>query len=117
MAVLLFCNIAFLSNNFATLPKIDRLRLAVSAYTRVVDRWGVIDEGQFISFAFRVFPEARITDRMRELRHYLAATLYSQAESKALFEPLSRAEEIINGFCRLKIGLPSPTQKKARDRL
>ena len=112
LAVQLFCNIAFLSDNFATLPQIDRLRLAVRAYTRVADRWGVIDEGQFISFAVRVFPEARITDRMHELRHYLAATLYSQAESKVLFEPLSRAEEIINGLCRLKIGRLSPTQKE-----
>jgi glycosyltransferase involved in cell wall biosynthesis len=112
LAAQLFCNIAFLSDNFATLPQIDRLRLAVRAYTRVADRWGVIDEGQFISFAVRVFPEARITDRMHELRHYLASTLYSQAESKALFEPLSRAEEIINGLCRLKIGRLSPTQKE-----
>lgn len=112
LAVQLFCNIAFLSDNFATLPQIDRLRLALRAYTTVAARWGVIDEGQFISFAVRIFPEARITDRMHELRYYLAATLYSQAESKALFEPLSRAEEIINGLCRLKIGRLSPTHKE-----
>jgi hypothetical protein len=112
LAVQLFCNIAFLSDNFATLPRIDRLRLAVNVYTKVADRWGVIDEGQFISFAVRVFPEARITDHMHELRYYLAATLYSEEESKALFEPLPRAEEIINGLCRVKIGRLSPTQKE-----
>lgn len=112
LAVQLFCNIAFLSDNFASLPQVDRLRLAVRAYTRIADRWGIADEGQFISFAVRVFPEARITDRMHELRHFLAATLYSQAESKALFEPLSRAEEIINGLCRMKIGRLPPTQKE-----
>jgi glycosyltransferase involved in cell wall biosynthesis len=112
LAVQLFCNIAFLSDNFAALPRIERLRLAVRAYTKVADRWGVIDEGQFISFAVRIFPEARITDHLHELRYYLAETLCSQAESKALFEPLSRAEEIINGLCRIKVGRLSPTQKE-----
>lgn len=112
LAVQLFCNIAFLSDNFASLPRIDRLRLAVRAYTRIADRWKINDEGQFISFAVRVFPEARMTDRMHELRLYLAETLYSQAQSKALFEPLSRAEEIINGLCRIKIGRLPATQKE-----
>lgn len=112
LAVQLFCNIAFLSDSFSSLPQIDRLRLAVRAYARVVERWGAVDEGQFISFAVRVFPEARITDRMHELRLYLAVTLYSQAQSKVLFEPLSRAEEIINGLCRLKIGRLPATQKE-----
>jgi len=112
LAAQLFCNIAFLSDNFASLPQIDRLRLAVRAYTQIAERWGINDEGQFISFAVRIYPEARITDRMHDLRLYLAETLYSQAQSKALFEPLSRAEEIINGLCRLKIGRLPPTQKE-----
>jgi glycosyltransferase involved in cell wall biosynthesis len=112
LAVQLFCNIAFLSDNFATLPRIDRLRLAVRAYTKIADGWGVIDDGQFISFAAQLFTEARITDHLHELRYYLAATLYSQAESKALFDPLSRAEEIMNGLYRIKIGQLSLTQKE-----
>ena len=112
LAVQLFCNIAFLSDNFAALPKIDRLRLAVHAYTRVAERYGIADEGQFISFAVRIYPEARITDKLHEVRHYLSATLYSQKESKAVFEPLSRAEDIINGLCRLKIGRLPATQKE-----
>ena len=122
LAVQLFCNIAFLSDNFATLPKIDRLRLAVRAYTRIAERYGILDEGQFISFAVRIYPEARITEKLHEVRHFLSATLYSQRESKAVFEPLSRAEEIINGLCRLKIGRLPPTQQereivaKIRDR-
>ena len=122
LAVQLFCNIAFLSDNFTTLPKIDRLRLAVRAYTRVAERYGIADEGQFISFAVRIYPEARITEKLHEVRHYLSATLYSQKESKAVFEPLSRAEDIINGLCRLKIGRLPATQKereivvKIRDR-
>ena len=122
LAVQLFCNIAFLSDNFAALPKIDRLRLAVRAYTRVAERYGIADEGQFISFAVRIYPEARITEKLHEVRHYLSATLYSQKESKAVFEPLSRAEDIINGLCRLKIGRLPATQKereivvKIRDR-
>ena len=122
LAVQLFCNIAFLSDNFAALPKIDRLRLAVHAYTRVAERYGIADEGQFISFAVRIYPEARITEKLHEVRYYLSATLYSQKESKAVFEPLSRAEDIINGLCRLKIGRLPATQKereivaKIRDR-
>ena len=122
LAVQLFCNIAFLSDNFTTLPKIDRLRLAVRAYTRVAERYGIADEGQFISFAVRIYPEARITEKLHEVRHYLSETLYSQKESKAVFEPLSRAEDIINGLCRLKIGRLPATQKereivvKIRDR-
>ena len=56
------------------------------------------------------------------VRHYLSATLYSQKESMVIFEPLSRAEDIINGLCRLKIGRLPATQKereivaKIRDR-
>ena len=65
-----------------------------------------------MSFAVRIFPEARITDRMHEVRLYLAETLFSQAQSKTLFEPLSRAEDIINGLCRLKIGRLPATQKE-----
>mgnify|MGYP001330575138 CR=1 FL=1 len=122
LAVQLFCNIAFLSDNFAALSKIDRLRLAVHSYTRLAERYGIADEGQFISFAVRIYPEARITEKLHEVRHYLSATLYSQKESKAVFEPLSRAEDIINGLCRLKIGRLPATQKereivvKIRDR-
>ena len=112
LAAQLFCNIAFLSDNFASLSQIDRLRFAVRAYMQIAKRWGVNDEGQFISFAVRIYPEARITDRMHELRLYLAETLYSEVQSKTLFEPLSRAEEIINGLCRLKIGRLPPTHKE-----
>ncbi|PPR60930.1 MAG: hypothetical protein CFH10_01337 [Alphaproteobacteria bacterium MarineAlpha4_Bin2] len=112
VAVQLFCNIAFLSKNFSVLPQIDRLKLAVRAYTRIADRFNIIDEGQFISFAVRIFPEARITERLHEIRLYLATTLCSQRASKALFEPLSRAEEIINGLCRMKIGRLPPAQQE-----
>jgi hypothetical protein len=110
LAAQLFCNIAFLSDNFASLPQIDRLRLALRAYTQIAERWGISDEGQFISFAVRIYPEERITDRLHELRHYLSENLFSQTSSKALFGPLSHAEEIINGLCRLKIGRLPPTQ-------
>ena len=112
LAVQLFCNIAFLSKNFAALPQMERLRLAVRAYTRTAERYCIVNEEQFISFAVRIFPEARITDKLHEVRLYLATALYSQKESKALFEPLSRAEEIINGLCRIKIGRLPPTQKE-----
>ena len=110
LAVQLFCNIAFLSNVFATLPQIDRIRLAVRVYTQVVTRWPIIDESRFISFAVRVFPESRITEKLHELRLYLAKALSSDGESKLLFEPLSRAEEIINGLGRMKIGRLPATQ-------
>ena len=88
------------------------MKLAVRAYTRIADRYDIVDEGQFISFAVRIFPEARITEKLHEVRLYLAATLYSQKASKALFEPLSRAEEIINGLCRMKIGRLPPAQQE-----
>ena len=110
LAAQLFCNIAFLSDNFASLPQIDRLRLAIRAYTQIADRWGISNEGQFISFAVRIYPEARITDRLHELRLYLSELLFSQTHSKSFFEPLSGAEEIVNGLCRLKIGRLPPTQ-------
>ena len=61
-------------------------------------------------FAVRIYPEARITDRLHELRLYLSELLFSQTHSKSFFEPLSDAEEIVNGLCRLKIGRLPPTQ-------
>lgn len=110
LAVVLFCNIAFLSQTFASLPQIERIRLAVRAYAQVIARWKIRDESRFISFAVRVFPEARITEKLHALRLYLAKALSSDNESKTLFEPLSRAEEIINGLGRMKIGRLKATQ-------
>ena len=122
LAVQLFCNIAFLSTNYATLSKIDRLRLAVNSYTRVADRFGIADEGQFISICGPHLPRIQDYREASQVRQYLSATLYSQKESMVIFEPLSRAEDIINGLCRLKIGRLPATQKereivaKIRDR-
>lgn len=110
LAVQLFCNIAFLSQTFASLPQIERIRLAVRAYIQAAARWTINDESRFISYAVRVYPEARITDKMHGLRLFLARTLLSDTESRTLFEPLSRAEEIINGLSRMRIGRLPATQ-------
>ena len=108
IAAQVFCNIAFRSPVYGTLPRIERLNLAANALTKIARRWPIEDEGEFIAVATQIFPNERIPKQLHDIRLFVTDTLFSD-EADAIFEPLSRAEEIINALCRIRIGSLPPS--------
>jgi hypothetical protein len=108
IAAQVFCNIAFRSPVFGTLPRVERLNLAANALTKIARRWPIEDEGEFIAVATQIFPNERIPEQLHDIRLFVMDTLFSD-EADEIFEPLSRAEEIINTLCRIRIGSLPPS--------
>ena len=114
VSALVFCNIAFFDNAFASLPGVERLRLAVAAADAVSRRWKIMDESMFVSFASRIFPSENMLERFRALRTGLAETVLGLGSTASIDPYVQNLIGIINVLCRMRIG-NIPLTKEDRD--